>query len=78
MISMEKLNDIVNSSLNMAEKILRTKIVWEVLRSLPKRFRPNIIAIEESKDLDTIKIEELLDPFKSMNSKYFNLKKTSL
>ncbi|XP_022862783.1 uncharacterized protein LOC111382965 [Olea europaea var. sylvestris] len=55
-----KLNDIVNSSFNLGEKILESKIVRKVLRSLPERFRPKVIAIEESKDLDTVKIEELI------------------
>ncbi|XP_022883408.1 uncharacterized protein LOC111400215 [Olea europaea var. sylvestris] len=52
-----KLNDIVNSSFNLGERIPEPKIVRKVLRSLPKRFRPKITAIEESKDLDTIKMK---------------------
>ncbi|XP_022859009.1 uncharacterized protein LOC111379803 [Olea europaea var. sylvestris] len=55
-----KLNDIVNSSFNLGERIPEPKIVRKVLRSLPERFRPKVTAIEESKDLDTIKIEELV------------------
>ncbi|XP_022867631.1 uncharacterized protein LOC111387312 [Olea europaea var. sylvestris] len=55
-----KLNDIVNSSFNLGERIPETKIVRKVLRSLPERFRPKVTAIEESKDLDEIKIEELV------------------
>ncbi|XP_022891908.1 uncharacterized protein LOC111406762 [Olea europaea var. sylvestris] len=55
-----KLNDIVNSSFNLGERIPEPKIVRKVLRSLLERFRSKVIAIEESKDLDTIKIEELV------------------
>ncbi|XP_022876710.1 uncharacterized protein LOC111394893 [Olea europaea var. sylvestris] len=55
-----KLNDIVNSSFNLGKRILESKIVRKVLRSLPKRFRPKVTATEESKDLDTVKIEELV------------------
>ncbi|XP_022897283.1 uncharacterized protein LOC111410921 [Olea europaea var. sylvestris] len=55
-----KLNDIVNSSFNLGEKISESKIVKKVLRSLPKRFRPKVTVIEESKDLDEVKIEELV------------------
>ncbi|XP_022841852.1 uncharacterized protein LOC111365529 [Olea europaea var. sylvestris] len=55
-----KLNDIVNSSFNLGERIPETKIVRKVLRSLPERFRPKVTAIEESKDLDEVKIEELV------------------
>ncbi|XP_022891832.1 uncharacterized protein LOC111406675 [Olea europaea var. sylvestris] len=55
-----KLNDIVNSSFNLGERILESKFVRKVLRSLPERFRPKVTVIEESKDLDTVKIEELV------------------
>ncbi|XP_022872302.1 uncharacterized protein LOC111391337 [Olea europaea var. sylvestris] len=55
-----KLNDSVNSSFNLGEKITESKIVRKVLRSLPERFRHKISAIEESKDLDEVKIEELV------------------
>ncbi|XP_022889006.1 uncharacterized protein LOC111404428 [Olea europaea var. sylvestris] len=54
-----KLNGIVNSSFKLGERIPESKIVRKVLRPLPERFRPKVIAIEKSKDLDTVKIEEL-------------------
>ncbi|XP_022858736.1 girdin-like [Olea europaea var. sylvestris] len=56
-----KLKDIINSSFNLGEKILETKIVRKVLRSLLERFRPKVTVIEESKDLDKVKIEELVE-----------------
>ncbi|XP_022876707.1 uncharacterized protein LOC111394889 [Olea europaea var. sylvestris] len=52
------LNDMVNLSFNLGEKILEPKIVRKILRSLPECFRPKVTAIEESKDIDTIKVEE--------------------
>ncbi|KAB1227705.1 hypothetical protein CJ030_MR1G005712 [Morella rubra] len=55
-----KLNDIVNSSYNLGEKIPEHRVVRKVMRSLPERFRSKVTAIEESKDLDTVKIEELV------------------
>ncbi|XP_022841857.1 uncharacterized protein LOC111365533 [Olea europaea var. sylvestris] len=55
-----KLNGIVNSSFNLSERILEPKIVRKVLRSLLEIFIPKVTAIEKSKDLDTIKIEELV------------------
>ncbi|XP_022849834.1 uncharacterized protein LOC111371915 [Olea europaea var. sylvestris] len=55
-----KLNDIVNSIFNLGERIPEPEIVRKVLRSLSERFRSKVTAIEESKDLDTIKIEELV------------------
>lgn len=35
-----QLNNIVNSSFNLGEKIHENRIVRKVLKSLPKRFRP--------------------------------------
>ena len=55
-----KLKDIVNSAFNLGEKILESKIVRIILRSLPKWFHAKIIAIEESKDIDTIPLMELI------------------
>ena len=56
-----KLKDIVNSTFNLGETIPEPKIVWKVLRSLPKRFHTKITAIEESKDIDKIPLTELVD-----------------
>ncbi|XP_035541467.1 uncharacterized protein LOC118344558 [Juglans regia] len=55
-----KLNHIVNSSFNLGDKIPENRIVRKILRSLPERFRPKVTAIEESKDLDNMRIEELV------------------
>ena len=55
-----KLKDIVNSAFNLGETILEPKIVRKVLRPLPKRFHAKITAIEESKDIDKIPLNELV------------------
>ena len=56
-----KLKDIVNSTFNLEEQILEPKIVKKILKSLPERFHANITgAIEESKDLDSIPLIELI------------------
>lgn len=55
----DKLNDIVNSSFKLGEKIPKSKIVRKILRSLPERFRPKVRDIEESKDINTVKVEEI-------------------
>ncbi|KAJ9685236.1 hypothetical protein PVL29_017313 [Vitis rotundifolia] len=56
-----KLMDIVNSSFNLGEPISNSKVVRKILRSLPERFRAKVTAIEESKDVDSLKIDELVD-----------------
>ena len=55
-----KLNEIVIAKLSLREKIEDAKVVRKTLWSLPKSFRAKITTIEESKDLDEIKIQELI------------------
>ena len=55
-----RLNEIVIAKLNLGEKIKDAKVVRKILRSLPKSFWAKVTAIEESKDLDEIKIQELI------------------
>ena len=52
--------EIVIVKLNLEEKIEDTKVVRKILRSLPESIHPKVTAIEESKDLDEIKIQELI------------------
>ena len=56
----ERLNEILIAKLNLGEKIEDAKVVRKILRSLPKRFQAKFTSIEESKDLDEIKIQELV------------------
>ena len=55
-----KLNDTVNSAYNLGEIYDQPKIVRKILRSLTKDFRPKVTAITESKDVDSISIDELI------------------
>ena len=55
-----KLNEVVVEKFNLGEKTEDSKIVKKILRSLPKSFRAKVTAIEESKDLDDIKVQELV------------------
>ena len=41
-------------------KIEDAKVVRKILRSLPESFQAKVTTIEESKDLDEIKIQELI------------------
>eukprot|EP00253_Pinus_taeda_P032684 PITA_32684 len=51
--------EVVNSLKGLDEKVEESTIVEKVLRSLPNRFDSKISAIEEAKDLDTLKMDEL-------------------
>ena len=55
-----RLNEIVIAKLNLGEKIEDAKVVRKILRSLPKSFLAKVTTNEESKDLDEIKIQELV------------------
>ena len=62
-----KHNKIVIAKFNLEEKIEDDKVVRKILRSLPKNFHAKITAIEESKDLDEIKIQELIGSLQTMS-----------
>ena len=55
-----KFNEVVISKFNLGEKTEDSKVVRKILRSLSKSFRAKVTAIEESKDLDEIKVQELI------------------
>ena len=55
-----KLNEVVISKFNLGEKMEDSKIVRKILRSLRERFHAKVTAIEESKNLDDIKVQELI------------------
>ena len=60
-----KLNDIVNSALNLGEIYDQPKIVRKILRSLTENFRSKVTAITESKDVESIHVDELVGSLQS-------------
>ena len=54
-----KLNDIVNFAYNLSEIYDQPKIVRKILRSLIEDFKPKVIAITKSKDVDSILLMNL-------------------
>ena len=55
-----ELSDIVNYSFNLGETIPDSKIVRKILRSLPKKFRTKVIVIEGSRDINSMRVDELV------------------
>ena len=55
-----KLNDIVNFSYNLDEIYYQPKIFRKILRSLTKDFRLKVTVMIESKDVDSIPVDELV------------------
>ena len=69
-----KLNDIVNSAYNLGEIYDQPKIVMKILRSLTENIRPKVTAVIESKDVDSVIVDELVG---SLQSYELDLLKTS-
>ena len=69
-----KFNDIVNFAYNLSEIYDRPKIVRKILRSLTENFRPKVTTVTESKDVDSIPVDE---PIGSLQSYELDLPKTS-
>ena len=55
-----KLGDIINSSFNLGEPIPYSKVIRKILRFLPERFRPKATVIKESKNIDSMRVDELV------------------
>ena len=73
-----KLNDVVIGKFNLGEKTKDLKVVQKILRSLPKSFRVKVIAIEECKDLDEIKVQELIGSLQTYELSLPNQRKRKL
>lgn len=54
------MRDISNTSFDLGENMSEEKLARKILRSLPKRFNIKVIVIEETKDLGSIKVHELI------------------
>lgn len=65
----------VNSSFNLGEGITESKIVRKILRSLSKRFRPKVNAIEESRDVDSMRVDELVGSLQTYEMTFTNSQK---
>jgi hypothetical protein len=55
-----KNSELRNSMVSLGKSISDVKLIRNILRSLPERFRIKVTTIKESKDLEEMKIEELL------------------
>ena len=67
-----KLNEVVIGKFNLGEKTEDSKVVRKILRSLPVSFHAKAAAIEESKDLDEIKVQELIDSLQTYEISLLN------
>jgi hypothetical protein len=55
-----KINDLRNLMMSLGKSISDVKLIRKILRSLPEHFRIKVTTIEKGKDLEEMKIEELV------------------
>ena len=55
-----RVEELVNAMKGLSEKIGEAPLAQKILRSLPDKFNPKVFAIEETNDLKTLSIDELL------------------
>jgi arsenate reductase-like glutaredoxin family protein len=55
-----KISNLRNSMVSLGKSVSDVKLIRKILKSLPERFKIKVTTIEESKDLDEMKIEELV------------------
>jgi hypothetical protein len=70
-----KISDLRNSMINLGKKISYVKLIKKILRSLFERFRIKVTTIEESKDLDDMKIEVLVGSLQTYEFSFPPIKK---
>ncbi|XP_042488084.1 uncharacterized protein LOC122068275 [Macadamia integrifolia] len=56
---MSRVNKIINSIRGLGEELKDAVVVKKILRSLSDSYNPKVSAIEESKDLNTMKLDDL-------------------
>ena len=61
--------NIVNQLRMNGEELLDQKVVEKFLRTLPKKFDHVVVAIEESKDLSQLSVDQLMGSLLSHDSK---------
>jgi hypothetical protein len=55
-----KISDLRNLMVSLGKQISNVKLIQKILRYLPEHFRIKVTTIEESKDMEEMKIEELV------------------
>jgi len=55
-----KMSDLRKLTVSLGKSISNVKLIRKILRSLPESFRIKVTTIEENKDLEEMKIEELM------------------
>ena len=67
-----KPNDNVNYVFILGDEIPKNKIVKKILRSLPSRFDLKVDAIEENKNLGTLKVNQLVENLQTFEANWLD------
>jgi len=70
-----KINDLRSSMVSFEKRVSDVKLIKKILKSLPERFRIKVTFIEEIKDLDSMKIEELVGSLQTYRYSLLPVKK---
>jgi len=70
-----RINDPRNSMVTIGKMVSDVKLIRKILKSLPECFRIKVTTIEESKDLESMKIEELVGSLQLMSIPYLQSRK---
>jgi lipoate-protein ligase A len=60
-----KISNLRNSMVSLRKKVSDAKLIERILRSLSECFKIKVTTVEERKDLDDMKIEELVGSFQT-------------
>jgi hypothetical protein len=60
-----RISDLRNSMVSLGKTVSDVKLIKKILRSLPEHFKIKVTTIEESKDLDSMEIEESVGSFQT-------------
>jgi hypothetical protein len=71
-----RINDPRNSMVTIGKMVSDVKLIRKILKSLPECFRIKVTTIEESKDLESMKIEELVGSLQNYEYSLPPVKKT--
>jgi tellurite resistance protein len=69
------MSDLRNSMVSLGKLVSDVKLIRIILRSLPESFRIKVTTIEESKDLEEMKIEELVGSLQTYELSFPPVKK---
>jgi RNA-binding protein YhbY len=70
-----KMSDLRNQMVSLGKTVLDVKLIRKILRSLPEHFKIKVTTIEESKDLEEMKIEELVGSLQTYDLSLLPVKK---